>query len=279
MIDELFRIGPISISPFGPMLVVAFLGAFAQLRWGLRRLDAGSDEDANAILIAAALGGILGGKIYYALLYQDVSLIWNRAGIVFFGSLIGGTLTAVWVIRRRGLRLWPVIDAGGLAVAIGYSLGRVGCLLVGDDYGRPTQLPWGMTFPNGPIPTTVADLQRNFDVELPVGLPPDQYVAVHPTQIYETVLALAIFLIGRRWLVRSARVDERVAGIVGLGVFALLMVERFAIEFLRAKDDRFFGPLTLAQVISLALLAVIAFLVVSLRRRSQGTAGQAAPGA
>jgi phosphatidylglycerol:prolipoprotein diacylglycerol transferase len=262
MISELFRIGPISVSPFGVMLVVAFLGAFLQLRWGARRLRLGGEDDWSAMLLAAAVGGLVGGKIYYALLYGDWRLVFDRAGIVFYGSLLGGTLAVAWVVRRRRLSMWRAADAVAPAVAIGYALGRVGCLLVGDDYGVPTELPWGMTFPEGPIPTTAADLENHFGVAVPPGYAPDDQVPVHPTQIYETLAAGVIWLLGRRGITRGAP-----SGAVGAATFSLLALERFLVEFLRAKDDRFLGVLTVAQAISLALVVGIGLLWLLARPR------------
>lgn len=274
MIPELFHVGPFSVSPFGLMLVAAFLGGYAQLRWGMKRIGVGSDDDSNAILVAAAIGGLLGGKLYYAALYSDWHLIYNRAGIVFYGSLIGGALAVTWVIRRRRLPFARCADAAAPSIAIGYAIGRVGCLLVGDDYGLPTNLPWGMTFPEGPIPTRVGALESNFGLEFDPSLDPSALVAVHPTQLYETLIALAIWLFGRRLIQRGAGV-----GTTALSVFALLAGERFAIEFLRAKDDRWFGALTLAQVISLGLLLLLLAIAVARRvsaRRRPGSRGAAA---
>lgn len=267
MISELFSIGPISVSPFGLMLVAAFFGAFLQFQWGARRLRIGNEDDWSAVLLASAIGGLVGGKVYYALLYRDWRLLYDRAGIVFYGSLLGGTLAVLWVVWRRKLPVWRTADAVAPAVAIGYAIGRVGCLLVGDDYGVPTDLPWGMTFPEGPIPTTAADLERHFGVEVPPGYAPTDQVPVHPTQVYETLAAGGIWLLGRRLLVRDAA-----AGVVGSLCFGLLALERFLVEFLRAKDDRLLTGLTVAQVISLVLLLVIVALWLFARPRERAAA-------
>ena len=105
MIREFFSIGSISISPFGVLMVAAFLGAWAQLRWYVKRLGLGDDEDASALLLAAGIGGIVGAKIYYAALYGDWRLLIDRSGLVWYGALALGTLSVLWVIRRRRLPL------------------------------------------------------------------------------------------------------------------------------------------------------------------------------
>jgi phosphatidylglycerol:prolipoprotein diacylglycerol transferase len=269
MIQELFRIGPIAISPFGVLLVGAFLAGFWQLRRGMKRLGIGDDDDASSILFAAGVGGILGAKIYYALLYRDWNLLFTRSGLVWYGGFLLATAAVLWVVRRRKLPVWPLLDAATPALALGYAVGRIGCFLVGDDYGRPTDLPWGIAFANGLPPTTAGYLREDFGLSILPGTPDDALLRVHPTQLYETAIALVVFAIGWRMLRQPGR-----PGRVALSVFALLAVERFGIEFLRAKDDRFFGGLTLAQVISLAILAVIG--IVAWRRRS---AAEGAPAA
>lgn len=252
MIPELFHLGPVSISPFGPAMVAAFLAAWAQLRWGLARYDLLDEEDASAILLAAGIGGILGAKVYYALLYGDWRLLLDRSGLVWYGGLIGGALAVLWTVRRRGLPMVRVVDIATPAVAVGYGIGRIGCFLVGDDYGIATQLPWGVKFPYGlPYPTTAANM-RGFRGEVDPSLPADALVAVHPTQLYEVAAAVVMLLVCRRLLVR--RVPPGVVAVVG---FSILAFERFLVEFVRAKDDRFFGSLSVAQVISLVILVLM----------------------
>ena len=114
-------------------------------------------------------------------------------------------------------------------------MGRVGCFLIGDDYGGPSTLPWAVKFPEGLPPSTVASLQE-FGVRVPAGLDPGTVLAVHPTQIYETLIMLAVF--AYLWSKRNA------PGGTGWIFGAYLMfagAERFLVEILRAKDDRFLG--------------------------------------
>lgn len=255
MIQELFRIGSFSISPFGVMLVFAFLGSYLQLRWGMKRLRIGDDEDASALVFAAGVGGIVGAKIYYAILNSDWRLLFDRSGLVWYGGFILGALAVLFTMRRRNLPRWEMADVAAPALALGYAIGRVGCFLVGDDYGRPTDLPWGVAFPVGLPPTTAGDLRDMFGLDIPASVPDSQLLRVHPTQLYETGMSLLIWGLGL-WLLRRGMRP----GMTGLIVLALLAVERFLVELVRAKDDRFFGPFTLAQMISLAVLALVVVL-------------------
>ena len=266
MIQELFRIGPLAISPFGVLLVLAFLVGYWRLRAGMKIVGIGGEDDASAILFAAGVGGIAGAKIYYAILHGDWRLLLERSGLVWYGGFIVAAVAVIWVIRRRRLPVWPLLDAATPALALAYGIGRIGCFLVGDDYGRPTTLPWGVAFANGLPPTTAGYLRQDFGLAIPAGTADDALLRVHPTQLYETALAILIFWIGARLLKRGGA-----PGHVALPLFALLAVERFAIEFLRAKDDRYFGIFTLAQGISVAILLGIAW-TAWLRQRRAATA-------
>ncbi len=263
MLRELFHIGSFSVSPFGVTLVLAFLASYLQLRWGMKRLGVGDDEDASALVFAAGLGGIVGAKVYYAILFKDWHLLFDRSGLVWYGGFILGAAGVLWTMRRRRLPAWPLLDAATPALALGYAIGRVGCFLVGDDYGRPTDLPWGVQFPVGLPETTAGNLREMFHVAIPASIPDSALLKVHPTQLYETAMALTIWGVAM-WLFRR----RREPGTVALVVLSLLAVERFLVEILRAKDDRFFGPFTLAQMISLSVLVLLGVLAWLRRRRS-----------
>jgi len=262
LIQKLFELGPISISPFGVMLMLAFFGAYFELRRGLKLRGAGSEEDASALLLAAGGGGILGGKIYYALLPQNSWRdLFSRSGIVWYGGFLLATVLVIWVVRSRKLPVWPTLDAASLGLALGYGVGRIGCFLVGDDYGLPTSLPWGVAFKHGLPPTTPEHLEA-MGVKLTPEMATQEFLRVHPTQLYETAIALVIWFLARRFFSRKPP-----AGDTACLVLILLGLERFGIEFLRVKDDRFFGPFTLAQGISITIVLVTSWLW--LRRASE----------
>ncbi|HEV7672240.1 MAG TPA: prolipoprotein diacylglyceryl transferase [Thermoanaerobaculia bacterium] len=257
MIQELFHIGSFAISPFGVLLVAAFVASYLQLRWGLIYQGVGDDEDASALVFAAGVGGILGSKIYYAILYGDWHLLFDRSGLVWYGGFILGAAAVIWTLRRRHLPAWQVCDAAMPGLALGYGVGRIGCFLVGDDYGRPTDGPLGVIFPHGLPETTAGNLRDIFHYQVPASIPDSQLVPVHPTQLYETALGIAIWGVGVWLLRRGGR-----PGTTSVVVLALLALERFGIEFLRAKDDRFFRGLTVAQGLSLAILVALVGLWV-----------------
>lgn len=264
MIPELFRIGDFSVSPFGLMLVLALLAAFWQLRRGMRERGIGDEEDPSSIVFACGFAGILGGKIYYAILVGDWGMLLDRAGIVWYGCLIGGALAFFFTLHRRSLPLWPTLDAAAPALALGYGIGRVGCLLVGDDYGRPTDLPWAMKFPQGLPPTTAGSLRHEFGVAIDPAIADSTVMAVHPTQIYSSLASFAIFAFAL-WLAKKPLKP----GTLFLTVIALLSVERVLVEIVRAKDDRFFGAFTVAQVISILILLLVGGLTLYRRRRAE----------
>jgi phosphatidylglycerol:prolipoprotein diacylglycerol transferase len=142
-------------------------------------------------------------------------------------------------------------DISAPALALAYGLGRIGCFLVGDDYGRPTDSWVGVAFPNGAPPSTAGNLRRGFGVDIPADIPDGQVLSVYPTQLFETGFSLLIFFI--LWRLRFQ--DRRAGWLFSLWL-VLAGLERFVIEFFRAKDDRFFGALSLAQVISIGLMVV-----------------------
>jgi phosphatidylglycerol:prolipoprotein diacylglycerol transferase len=255
MIQELFHIGRFSVSPFGLMLVCAFLASYVQLRWGMRRFEVGDEEDASALVFAAGLGGIVGAKVYYALLNRDWHVLLDRSGLVWYGGFVVGAAAVLLVIRRRHLPVWPLLDAAVPALALGYAVGRIGCFLVGDDYGRPSDLPWAVAFPVGLPRTTAGDLRQVFHLNIPSSVPDDTLLRVHPTQLYETATCLLIWG-AALWLMRRRPAAAWAPGVLGLTVLCLLALERFGVEFLRAKDDRFFGDFTLAQAISVLVLLI-----------------------
>ena len=245
------------------MMFLAFLAAGWVLTRELARHGI-NDDVASSIVVAGAFGGIIGAKIYYAILFRDWRLLFDRAGLVWYGGLIGGALCVSWVIRHRRLPFFTTADCAAAPLAIGYCIGRIGCFLVGDDYGRPTDAWYGVAFPKGAPPTTAESL-REFGVNVDPAIPGDQVLRVHPTQLYESGAALLMFFI----LLRMNHRPHRTGAVFGLFLI-LLGIERFLVEIVRAKDDRFFGAVTVAQIISIILVVVgIGWSVYGSRRESR----------
>ena len=170
----------LAIPTFGLMVATAMLAAYYVLRADLARRGIAAAESglAEAFIAIPCLAGIVGAKMYHVLetpreLFDNpLGEIFSQFGFAWFGGMIAGMAAFVWVARRHGVPLLVALDVGSPAAALGYGIGRIGCFLSGDgDYGIPTSLPWGMSFPNGLVPTDVR---------------------VHPTPIYELIVACAI---------------------------------------------------------------------------------------
>jgi phosphatidylglycerol---prolipoprotein diacylglyceryl transferase len=243
-------VGPLEITGYGIMMMVGFLAGGWLISLELRRQGLREDYAAE-ITIAAVIGGVLGAKLWYVALTRDLDALLSRGGLVWYGGLIGGSLAVVlngWRLRVP-IRWTAHVVAPALAAA--YALGRVGCFLVNDDYGIPTSLPWGMRFRQGLPPSTAENMHSLFGIPVPAGVDPSTVMAVHPTQIYETLAMLVAFAI--LW-----RLRKKEWGVGALfGVYLMFAgIERFLVEFVRAKDDRFLGPFTIAQLTSLILVAI-----------------------
>jgi phosphatidylglycerol:prolipoprotein diacylglycerol transferase len=239
--------GTLLVPTFGLMIAAAMVVAYYVLRADFARRSLAAKESTTAEMFVAvpALCGIVGAKLYHVLetprelLADPLGQLFSRYGLAWFGGLIAGFAAFVWLARRFKYSLLAVFDAGSAAAAIGYGVGRIGCLLSGDgDYGVPTSLPWGMSFPNGLVPTT----ER-----------------VHPTPIYELIVACLITWILWRMGARQIRAmgeHSSAGGALAPGsVFAAYLiltgVARFLVEFIRINPRSFFG-MTNAQAASLA---------------------------
>ncbi len=276
MYPVLFEFKGVTFTSFGLMLGLAFLvagwvGSVEFERKGYRR------DVSWTMVMGALIGGIVGAKLYYAFLNWPVMVrdplgtLFSRSGLVWYGGLLGGALGVIYMLRREGLRLGDVADVAALSVPAAYAVGRIGCFLVGDDYGRPTDSWVGVAFPNGAPPSTAANL-RYFNVDLPESVPDWEVLRVHPTQLYEVGISLMILLL----LWRMRRHPQR-AGWLFMFYMLLAGFERAFVEIFRAKDDRFFGPVTVAQVISAGLIVGGAFGVWALRRTRAETPSSVAP--
>ena len=245
------HLGPLTIPTFGLSVACAMLSAYFVLRADLARrgiADSKSGE-AETLVASPCLAGFFGAKLYHLLetpseFFADpLGLLFSPYGFAWFGGLLAGFATFAFVASRivkrnaaegKSISFLTILDAGSPAAALGYGIGRIGCFLSGDgDYGIPTSLPWGMAFPNGLVPTTAR---------------------VHPTPIYELIVACAIAWILWRMGSSSTVVQhqkngkvtaEVLAGVRPGEVFAMYLiltgVARFLVEFIRINPRSFFG--------------------------------------
>ena len=237
MYPVLFRIGSFEVTSFGVMVAVAALVGLWLFRRELRR--SGLPSDAVDAGMVGVFGGLVGAKLLWTIEHAGeaplTELLFARGGLSWYGGLIGGVGAGLGYMLMRGWPVVPTLAAATPALAFGHLIGRIGCFLVGDDYGTPTDLPWAVAFPEGLPPTTVP---------------------VHPTQLYE---AAALGVLGWR-LIRWRR--GRVQDAVVLGRYLLVAgTLRFAIEFIRVNQRVAFG-LSVAHLASIGVAAVgAAFLV------------------
>jgi len=261
--------GPLSIPTFGLMVATGLFTAAYVLQADFIRRKI--KTDAFLVIGIAGLSGIVGARLYHVLeapreFFADPwPQLFSRFGFAWFGGLIGGFVALVLIARgtmshifeRIGrpysaeglgaarIPLLEFLDACAPAACVGYAIGRIGCLLSGDgDYGIPTSLPWGMSFPNGVVPTT----ER-----------------VHPTPIYELIAWMLIAWI--LWKLGSGpiRKGERTSGRIFFYYLILTGVARFLVELIRINPRSFFG-MSNAQTASVASVIVGLAFLVSLRK-------------
>lgn len=247
-------LGPLSLKTFGLMFALGFLAAGAVIARRFKELDKPVDW-AYEMTFAALLGGIVGARVYYlAQHWSDVSddllgNIFSGSGLVWYGGAIGGALAVFAWAWWRGFLTLVLLDVASVPLALGYAIGRIGCQLSGDgDYGKASDLPWAMSYPDGTVPTNEE---------------------VHPSPVYET---LAMGLVA--WLLWQWR-DRFRPGVLFALYLALAGLERFLVEFVRRNDETVAG-LTTPQLESLAMmLAGFAWIAV-VSRRPGGLAAQPA---
>lgn len=257
------HIGPLTLGSYGLMVATGLICAFFILRKDFERR--GISADAEAIIGITGLAGLVGSRLYHLLetpteFFADpLPQLFSTMGFAFAGAIIGGFLALLFLAKRFRLPTLLLLDVASPAAAIGYGIGRIGCLISGDgDYGKPTTLPWGMAFPRGIVPTTESCVQW--------GAAPD--CRVHPTPIYEFLGALVIFWILWRLGERSFQ-KHAPNGIVFAVYLVLTGSARFLVELIRINPRSFLG-LTNAQAAS--IISVIAGVALFVHTRKQALA-------
>src|SRR5260221_11913658 len=253
MYPRLLELGPITVYTYGVLLAAAYLLGLklAMVRAKARGLDSARVLDLGIYIIISAL---IGAKLL--LFITDFQTFKNdprelltlaRSGGVFYGGLILAVSVALWYIRRAGLPLWTTCDVFAPGIALGHVIGRFGCLFAGCCYGKPTTLPWGITFTD---PFAAAN------VGTPLGIP------LHPTQLYEAgaeLLILGLLL----WTERKGR---PFAGRTFWLYMLLYAISRFIIEFYRGDERGTVGMFSTSQFISILLAPLAVVMLVYLSR-------------
>jgi prolipoprotein diacylglyceryl transferase len=254
------HLGPLTIPTFGLMVAAALLVSayvlqadFDRRRTQLTNIAGyrGQKDEGFLIIGIAGIAGLVGARLYHVLespseFFADPwPQLFSRFGFAWFGGFLGGFIALLILARYFRVPVLQFLDMASPAACVGYAIGRIGCLLSGDgDYGMPTTLPWGMSFPNGVVPTT----ER-----------------VHPTPLYEFFIwmAIATFL----WHMGSKSLrGPKAKGEIFANYLILTGVARFLIEFIRINPRSFFG-LSNAQAASIA--SILAGAVLLWRLKSQ----------
>ena len=244
MYPVLFNIGPFTVYSFGSLMALAALMALWVVKSELKRRRY-NPELASTMIVAGAVGGLLGARVFFILenwssfLRSPLEWILSGAGFTWYGGFLGGLIAIVWVLRRSQVAWLVGADVSAPAVAIAYGIGRIGCHLAGDgDWGKISDVPWAVAYPNAIIGW----------VHPLTGAPYLPGVAVHPTPLYELAESLLIF--GFLWSLRKR--DYPNGTISGL-YFVLAGIARFAVEFWRVNPVMALG-MTQAQWFSLLLV-------------------------
>ena len=240
----ILEIGPLTVTGYGLMMALGFVMGGWVIQQELLALKMRETYAADMVL-AGVIGGIVGAKLWYVALYRDPGALFSRGGLVWYGGFLGATAAVLFGSYLKHIPVRFTVEIAAAGLTLGYALGRVGCFLVQDDYGVPTSVPWGMRFPEGLPPSTALNLQQQFGATVPAGTAPTDVLAVHPTQLYEVAAMMFVF-----WLLWRLRNHQHAIGWRCGLYLAAAGAERFLVEFLRVKDDRFLGPFTLAQAAS-----------------------------
>ena len=251
----LFEIGGFPVYTYGLLLAAAYLLGlqFALVRARRRGLDANRVMDLGIWIIVSAL---VGAKLLLLIVDFD-SFTSNprellnlaRSGGVFYGGLIAAVAVALWYLRRHRMPVWTVTDIFAPGIALGHVIGRLGCLFAGCCFGRPTDVPWAITFHS-------EFAARN--VGTPLGIP------LHPTQLYEAGAELLILF----FLLFTERRGRSFPGRTFWTYMLLYGVSRFIIEFYRYDPRGMVGIFSTSQFVSLLIVPLSLVMLFMLSRRT-----------
>lgn len=251
---EIVHIGPLAIRWYGVMYLIGFAASYFLVKEQIKKRGLPLSSDfLESLFTYIILGLVIGARLGYVLFYDlsaylnhplEIFAVWH-GGMSFHGGLIGSVVCGVWYCKRSRADVWRVADLVSATAPIGLGMGRLGNFINGELYGRVTDMPWGMIFPNG-------------------GLLPR-----HPSQLYEFFLeGVALFAV--LWIMKDR---VRRSGVL-LSLFIMLYgVIRFLVEFFREPDSQLgfvLGHFTMGQVLSTCM--VLGGLVLFLARQREPTA-------
>lgn len=266
------HIGPLTLGSYGLMVAIGLICAFYILRADFARR--GMAADAEAIIGMTGLAGLVGSRLYHLLetpaeFFADPwPQLFSTMGFAFAGAIIGGFFALLLLAKKFRISALLLLDVASPAAALGYGIGRIGCLLSGDgDYGKATNLPWGMAFPPvepgslilGFLRIDHGSIDPSYGSKVG-GVPADAIVRVHPTPIYEFIVAIFIFWI--LWRLGAWALQRKAPnGIIFAAYLVLTGIARFLVEIIRINPRSFLG-MTNAQAASVvSVLAGIALIV------------------
>lgn len=256
------HLGPLTIPTYGLMVATGLLVAayilqaeFDRRRGELEKIKGfkGQKDEGFLVIGLAGIAGLIAARLYSALespsefLANPGAVLFSRYGLTWFGGFIGGFVVLIFIARRWRIPFLWFLDMCAVPSAAGYAIGRMGCLLSGDgDYGVPTTLPWGMSFPNGIVPTT----ER-----------------VHPTPVYEFLVGMLIAAFLWR-MGTKALGSTKPKGEIFSYYLILTGIARFLVEFIRINPRVLYG-MTNAQLVSLVSIVLGIGLMLGLRFGTQ----------
>ncbi|WP_430388190.1 prolipoprotein diacylglyceryl transferase [Dyella sp. 20L07] len=249
-----FHLGPIQIHWYGLMYLCGFLSAWLLLEYRRRQGRLPVSRDAlGDMVFYMMMGVIVGGRIWYMLFYADIHWIWTDplalfrvwdGGMSFHGGLLGVLAAGLWWSRRHGIHFFDAVDFVAPVVPIGLGLGRLGNFINGELWGKPSDVPWAMIFPNAP-----------------------DHLPRHPSQLYEMVLEGVVMFSVLFLVSMKPRPRYLISGLFALmyGCF------RFGVEFVRMPDPQLgylaWGWLTMGQIQSLPLI-VVGLVLLAMSRKA-----------
>jgi phosphatidylglycerol---prolipoprotein diacylglyceryl transferase len=260
MYPKILDLGPVTIHTYGLMLALAFIAGIWIAGRNARNQGINPDTIWNMGLIVI-FAALVGAKVillfsnfqYYSQNFREIfSLSTLRSPGIYYGALLLAIGAAALYLIRKRLPLLVTADIAAPGIALGQAISRLGCLSAGCCYGKPTQMPWGIVFRN----------QYSYDN---VGVPLN--VALHPTQIYDLVGALCLFVF-LMWRLSK----KHTHGQILLEYLALYSCLRFVIEFFRDDDRGFvlYGLLSTSQLIAILTILGSTALYLFIARRPRG---------